>query len=200
MWSRRFFSICFFFSGSNRSVESVGLRELSAWVWEASGQYSVPLCHYTLKRHAQVLQVQQVLPIHSPAVSLNQLDPASLGIWSFQIKLYLPQVIINLQFSPWLSCRNVHNEKLFRKTGREEMEICPLQCFSHLWPLCLKLYCSVVHFIPCFPCQFSAYWNKTFSLIQRRWFEQLMPISIWVIGSPLQAMKQLLVLAGKEYS
>lgn len=50
-----------------------------------------------------------------PCCKFKSIGPSSLGIQSFQIRLYLPLIIINLQFSPWLIFRNVHNEKLLKK-------------------------------------------------------------------------------------
>lgn len=191
--TREVFHHYLLFSWRSRSVASIEEGVLSEFgTWAESIHY---LCSIILVRELPKCFYSW------PCFKFKSIGLSSLGIQSFKIKLYLPLIIINLQFSPWLIFRNVHNEKLLKKTGREEMEICPLQRFSHLWPLCLKLYCSVVHFVTCLLCQFNDYWNKIFCLIQKKWCEQLVPISVWVIGTSLWEIKQLLVvLTGKEYS
>lgn len=103
------FSVLLFSSLEETGVLEVLRREccqseLGKWV--GSAQY---LCSIILLRE---LPKCYKYFYSWPCCKFKSIGPCSLGIWSFQMKLYLPLVIINLQFSPWLIFRNVHNEKL----------------------------------------------------------------------------------------
>lgn len=108
--TREVFHHYLLFSWRSRSVASIEEGVLSEFgTWAESIHY---LCSIILVRELPKCFYSW------PCFKFKSIGLSSLGIQSFKIKLYLPLIIINLQFSPWLIFRNVHNEKLLKKNRK----------------------------------------------------------------------------------
>lgn len=97
--------------------------------WVGSAQY---LCVVTLFREVpKCCRCSYSWPCYK----FEPIGSWSLGIPGFQIKLYLPLVIYNLQFPPWLIFRNWHNEKLLQKQEERKWKFALCSVFL-IYDLC----------------------------------------------------------------
>ena len=115
MWPTRFYSISFSFPERNRDVESneEGGLVLDFGQWAGSAPY---LCAIVLLRAVPESCVCSLLWL---CCRFEPAGSCSLGIWSFQIKLYLALVSINLQFSPWFILGMYIMRNLKKQEGRK---------------------------------------------------------------------------------
>lgn len=161
MWSRRLFSISFNFSERNRSFESTGEKVVSL---DLGSERGVLKASVVLKRSAQCCRC-------SCSWSYCKFQPigsCSPGIWSFQIKLYLPLVITHLQFSPWLIL-GMYIMRNFLKNRKKGNGNLPSAVFFSFMTSVTEIVLPSAVFYHLFSMSIQwQNWDKTFGLIQKK--------------------------------